>query len=83
MKATEEMQELITRSPIKSCPLDPKPSSFLVQIVDILLPVFTSMVNLSLMPGHIPEALLFPALKRVDLDVHLRTSGNLSFAFKL
>ena len=69
--SSEEMQELITRSPIKSYPLDPIPSSVLVQIEDILLPVLTSMVNLSFMYGHFPdawkEAFLFQALKKPKL----------------
>ena len=43
--STEEMQELITRSPI------------IVQIVYILLPFLTSMVDLSIMSGHFPDAL--------------------------
>ena len=77
--STEEMQELISRLPTKSCPLYSIPSSVLNQIVDILLPVLTSMVNLSFMSGHFPdswkEALLFPALKKVGLDVDLGTSG--------
>ena len=82
--STEEMQELITRL------IDPIPSSVLVQIVDILLPVLTSMVNLSFMSGHFPDAWkeewLFPSLKKVDLDVafkNFRPISNLSFASKL
>ena len=52
----EEVQKLIARSPIKSCPLDPVPSFVLVQLVDILLPVLTSMINLSFQTAQFADA---------------------------
>ena len=52
----EEVQKLIARSPIKSCPLDPVPSFVLVQLEDILLPVLTSMINLSFETAHFADA---------------------------
>ena len=53
----EEMQQLITKSPIKSCPLDPIPSSVLVQIVDILPPVLN---NTKSSPGFLGEPFNVP-----------------------
>ena len=52
----EEVQKLIARSPIKCCPLDPVPSFVLVQLVHILLPVLTSMINLSFETAHFADA---------------------------
>ena len=64
----EEVQKLIARSPIKSCPLDPVPSFVLVQLVDILLPVLTSMINLLFETAHFADAWkatrLLPVLKK-------------------
>ena len=48
----EQVQELIVKAPIKSCPLDPIPSSILVQLMDVLLPALTTMTNLSFVEGH-------------------------------
>ena len=86
----EEVQKLIARSPIKSCPLDPVPSFVLVQLVDILLPVLTSMINLSFETAHFADAwketLLLPVLKKSGLEVaykNFRPISNLCFASKL
>ena len=47
----EQVQALIAKAPIKSCPLDPIPTSVFAQLVDVLLPAITSMINLSFETG--------------------------------
>ena len=59
--------------PIKSCPLDPILSSVLAQLVDVVLPAITSMINRSFETGQFAsvwkEALVLPALKKAGLEV--------------
>ena len=40
----EDVRALITKAPIKCCPLDPIPSSVLAQLLDVLIPVITKPV---------------------------------------
>ena len=77
-------------APIKSSPLDPIPSSILVQLVDVLLPALTTMINLSFVEGHFAnawiEALLLPVLKKPGLDMAYKSFhpiSNLPFVSKL
>ena len=78
------VKNIITRSAKTSCLLDP------MQCADELLPVITSMINLSLQSGCLAEqwkeALLHPMLKKCGLDCkfnNLRPVSNLSFISKL
>ena len=77
------------RSSKKSCSLDPIPSKLLDQC-DVLLPVITRLINMSLMSGVFPDvwkkALITPLLKKPELDIdfqNFRPVSNLSFISKL
>ncbi|XP_068692541.1 uncharacterized protein [Montipora foliosa] len=69
----EEVQALIAKVPIKSCPLDPIPSSVFAQPVDVLLTAITFTINLSFEIEQFAsiwkEALVPPALKQAGLEV--------------
>ena len=43
----EQVSELIRKAAKKSCPLDPMPTSVVLEVLDVLLPVITNMINLS------------------------------------
>ena len=86
----EDVCALITKAPIKCCPLDPIPSSVLAQLLDVLIPVITTMINLSFETGQFAsdwkKALLLPALKKAGLEVafkNFRPISNLPFVSKL
>ena len=86
----EDVRALITKAPIKCCPLDPIPSSVLAQLFDVLIPVITTMINLSFETRQFAsdwkEALLLPALKKAGLEVafkNFRPISNLPFVSKL
>ena len=61
------------RAAAKSCPLDSMSTSVVLQVLDVLLPVITSLINLSFEKGHFAkgwsEALISPLLKRCGLDI--------------
>ena len=78
------------RAAAKSCPLDPMPTSVVLQVLDVLLPVITSLINLSFEKSHFAkgwrEALISPLLKRCGLDIvykNFRPVSNLPYASKL
>ena len=50
-----EVFYLITASSKKSCPLHPIPTKLLNECVDVLLPPFTKIINLSLDTGYFPR----------------------------
>ena len=86
----EDVQKLILDSAKKSCSLDPMPTSLMLKCQDILLPVITSLINLSLETGQFPdvgkEAIGYPLLKDVDCGTtftNLRLISNLSYISKL
>ena len=68
----EQVYELIKKAAKKSCPLDPMPTSVVLDVLDVLLPVITNMINLSLESGVFAndwkEALLNLLLKKCGLD---------------
>lgn len=85
-----EVRDLVTRATKKSSCLDPMPTSLVVQCLDELLPVITSMVNLSLQSGHVAkewkEAIASPLLKKEGTDLlfkNLRPVSNLAYISKL
>ena len=69
----EQVYELIKKAAKKSCPLDPMPTSVVLDVLDVLLPVITNMINLSLESGVFAndwkEALLNLLLKKCGLDI--------------
>ena len=69
----DEFLKLISQSPTKSCALDPFPTFLLKELIDVLLPHLTAMVNASLRAGRLPStqkhAVVAPLLKKSGLDV--------------
>lgn len=87
----EEVKRHIKDSASKHCDLDPVPTWLLKQCLDVLLPVITLIVNLSLsesvMPENFKEALLLPLLKKANMDYeifkHFRPISNLAYISKI
>ena len=75
----------------KTCELDPMPTQFLFQHLDLLLPTITHIMNESLISGVFPtefkKAVLKPLLKKSNLDPNqlknYRPISNLSYLSKL
>ena len=87
----EDVKKIIAKSPSKSCALDPIPTWFLKELSDILAPIITKIVNLSLLTGKMPlemkKALVIPLLKKLILDKDIfknyRPVSNLAFVSKI
>ena len=87
----EEIAGLIKGSPGKSCLLDPIPTWLTKKCIEVLTPVITSIVNMSLssavMPADFKEAILLPLLKKICLDPEIfnnfRPISNLMYISKL
>ena len=79
----EYVKSIILKAPIKSCNLDPIPTSLFSICVDDLIPSITSMINKSLINGSVPAALVTPLLKQPTLDhndlKNYRPVSNLAF----
>ena len=74
----------------KSCVLDPMPTKLLVQLIPTLLPVISSMINVSLQQKRFPdvwkEAIVRPLPKKPGQDssfTNHRPVSNLAFLSKL
>ena len=88
----DEIGKIISKSPTKSCLLDPLPT-FLIKecTINILLPSITKLVNCSLREGLVPDgfkkAVVTPLIKKASLPVedlkNYRPVSGLSFIFKL
>ena len=75
---------------MKTCALDPFPSSILLLCIEELLPVITRMLNISLKYGYFADewkkALVHPLLKKSGLQLinkNFRPVSNLQFTSKL
>ena len=86
---SEYMRTLIISAPVKSCELDPIPTT-LIWNLDSVLPIITRIINLSLkhdeMPNILKEVLLRPLPKKSNLDLiikHYHPVLNLSYISKL
>ena len=87
----EEICKTIMCCPTTSCVLDPLPMQLLKTNVDILSPVITRIVNLSLTTEKCPSsqksAIITPLLKKASLDPeslkNYRPVSNLTFVSKL
>ena len=86
----EEVLELLTKSPAKSCELDPFPSKLLLRHCLEVAPILTQIVNASLTQGEftsdLKNTLLHPLLKKAGIDCifkNYRPVSNLSFLSKL
>ena len=52
---SDDVMRLIAKSSKKSCSLDPMPMPLVTEWLDVLLPVLTRMLNLSLESGCFPD----------------------------
>ncbi|KAK3544105.1 hypothetical protein QTP86_001696, partial [Hemibagrus guttatus] len=70
--ASEEVLQITRSCNPTTCPLDPIPSAMLQTISPDLLPFITTVINGSLMSGHVPTAFkkarVIPILKKPVLD---------------
>ena len=64
----DEVQKVITKSPTKSCLLDPWPIFLVKECLDSLLPSITKLANYSLTEGAVPagfkKAIISPLIKK-------------------
>ena len=87
----DEIGKIISKSPTKSCLLDPLPTFLIKECIDILLPSITKLVNCSLREGLGPDgfkkAVVTPLIKKASLPVedlkNYRPVSGLSFISKL
>ncbi|CAB3985662.1 RNA-directed DNA polymerase from transposon X-element [Paramuricea clavata] len=86
----DDVNQMISNSSKKSCSLDPMPTHLVVHCLDVLPPVITRIINLSLQSGCFPDnwklAKVHPGLKKSKVEVifdNLRPISNLSFISKL
>lgn len=87
----DEISKNISKIASKSCLLDPLPSSLLSKYLHDILPVITTIVNLSLgtsnMPLCLKKAVVTPLLKKPQLDHEIisnfRPVSNLPFVSKV
>lgn len=88
--SVDDVRKLISRSAKKSSCLDPMPTLMVVQCLDELLPVITTIISMSLKRGHFAdkwkEAIVTPLLKKPWTEMlfkNLRPVSNLAFISKL
>ena len=87
----EDIQKYITKSPAKSCLLDPIPTWFIKQNVSTFVPIITQIVNSSLSTGTFPESLkhavISPVIKKQSLNLHelknYRPVSNIPYLSKI
>ncbi len=86
----EDIRKLIFKSPAKSSALDPVPTDIVIKCLDILIPIITRIVNLSLSTGEFPTqfklAYILPLLKKLGLELifpSYRPVSNLMYLSKL
>ena len=86
----DELSDLVPRSTLKSCMLDPIPASVLKNCFDLLLPFIIKVVNFSLqkytLTPDTKRVIVRPSLKKPSLDYQLyknhRPLSNLMFLSK-
>ena len=91
LASVEEIKHLILSSPKSTCSFDLVPSNILLLCIDVIAPVITRIVNLSLSSGIFPQefksAVVKPLLKKPTLDStdlkNYRPILNLFFLSKL
>ena len=87
---TEADVRRVMASPSKSLSLDPIPTFLLKEVIDVLLPFITALINASLSQGRLPmsqkQAFVTPLLKKAGLDAadmaNYRPVSNLTFLSK-
>ena len=91
MATEEEICNIVSRASLATCDLDPIPSSFIKDNIDVLAPAIRDIANLSLKSGDCPaplkKAAVLPLLKKKGLDPetlkNYRPVSNLSFISKI
>ena len=86
----DELRSIISKYSIKCSPEDPLPATVMKKNLELLLPYWLDIVNLSLETGTIDglkNAIIFPLLKEIGTDNNLlknyRPVSNLQFISKL
>ena len=86
----DDVRNFIMKSASKHCQLDPAPTWLVKKCIEVLLPVITNMINLSLSYGCFPDAwkcaLIRPLLKKLGLDFlfkNFRPVSNIPYVSKL
>ncbi|GFS02075.1 reverse transcriptase-like protein [Elysia marginata] len=87
----QEVKNILTASPSKTCSLDPIPTKLLKTCLDSTVPEITNIFNQSLSTGVVPDsfkkAIVIPLIKKPDLDPkdlkNYRPVSNLSFMSKV
>ena len=87
----DEIRKIIMSTKSNQCALDPIPTRLLKNCLEVLLPIITKIVNLSLsdgvMPTELKKALIFPLLKKLNLLLELlknfRPVSNLAYISKV
>ena len=87
----EEIKKIIMSTKATHCSLDPVPTKLIKDCIDVLLPIMTRIVNLSLssgiMPTSLKKALVKPLLKKLNslLEIlkNFRPVSNLAYLSKL
>ena len=87
----KEVGKVISKSPSKTCMLDPIPTALLKQCQDKLVTIISAIINLSLTTGTVPDSLkkavITPILKKQSLDRNVlknyRPVSNLPFLSKV
>ena len=86
----DQVSLIIGKAAMKSWPLDPAPTSVVLQVLDVLLPVITCMINMSFESGLFAEewrqAPVLPTLKKCGLHIaykNFRPVSNLPYVSKL
>ena len=88
---TEELSDILKKTKLKSCVLDPIPAKVLSSHIDVILPIVTDIVNSSLETSHVPssfkKAALYQTLKKSVTDYeefsNFRPISNLKFISKM
>lgn len=88
---SQDVEKIIRSSASKSCDLDPLPTTVLKEVLHVLLPTITKIINLSLASSTVPnkfkESLISPLLKKQSLDPEVlnnyRPVSNLPFVSKV
>ena len=86
-----QVKSLINSCRLKTCILDPLPASIMKDCTNVLLPVLTKMINISIETANVPvqlkEAMIRPKLKKKSLDhevySNFRPISNLKLISKM
>ena len=88
---SEEVRKIVMGTKATTCQLDPIPTPLLKTSIGAILPLLTTIINMSFDAAHFPDelklALILPILKKLGLDPeifkHFRPVSNLAYLSKL